>query len=296
MNGTGLINSRSAAGYKGGFYQLNRKPSMSREVSRTMPTCRVNNIELYYEITGQGIPILFIHGLGSSARDWENQAPFFSRHFQVVTFDVRGHGRSDKPRGRYSIPLFASDTSSFMRTLNTFPAHIIGFSMGGMIAFQLAVTEPDLFRSVTAINSGPKFIFRTLKEKFPFLMRYFIVHLFGMRKMGAILGNSLFPKPAHKTLRDQFIQRWSENDKRAYIASMNALSNWTVMDKIRTIAVPTLIISADMDYTPVAWKEFYASKITGARVAIIHDSRHMTPFEQPEQLNQTIMTFLSNVD
>ena len=92
------------------------------------------------------------------------------------------------------------------------------------------------------------------------------------------------------------IQRWSENDKQAYIASIKALSNWTVMDKIHMIQFPTLIISADMDYAPVAWKEFYASKIAGAEVAVIRDSRHMTPLEQPEQLNKTIMAFLSKLE
>ena len=181
-----------------------------------------------------------------------------------------------------------------MRILNIVPAHVVGFSMGGMIAFQLALTESDLFRSLI-INSGPELVFRTLKEKIPFFMRRVIVRLFGMRKMGNILANTLFPKLEHKTLRDRLIQRWSENDKQAYIASIKALSNWTVMDKIHMIAVPTLIISADMDYSPVAWKESYASKILGAEVAVIHDSRHMTPLEQPEQLNKTIMTFLSRV-
>ena len=269
---------------------------MPKEVLRTMPTCRVNNVDLYYEITGQGPPLLFIHGLGSSTRDWENQVPFFSQRFQVITFDVRGHGRSDKPHGRYSISMFAADTSAFMRTLNIIPAHVVGLSMGGMIAFQLAVTESDLFRSLTIINSGPELIFRTLKEKLPFFIRRVIVRLFGMRKMGTVLANNLFPKPEQKALRDRLIQRWSENDKRAYIASIKALSNWTVMDKIHMIAFPTLIISADMDYAPVAWKESYASKIAGAKVAVIRDSRHMTPLEQPEQLNQTIMTFLSKVD
>jgi 3-oxoadipate enol-lactonase len=165
-----------------------------------------------------------------------------------------------------------------------------------MIAFQLAVSEPDLFRGLIIINSGPELIFRTLKEKFPFFMRRVIVRLFGMRKMGTILANNLFPKPEQRALRDQLIERWSENDKESYIASIKALSNWTVMDKIHAIKFPALIISADMDYAPVTWKEFYASKIAGAEVAVIRDSRHMTPLEQPEQLNQTIMNFLSKVD
>jgi len=111
-----------------------------------------------------------------------------------------------------------------MRILNIVPAHVVGFSMGGMIAFQLALTESDLFRSLI-INSGPELVFRTLKEKIPFFMRRVIVRLFGMRKMGNILANTLFPKLEHKTLRDRLIQRWSENDKQAYIASIKPVAS-----------------------------------------------------------------------
>ena len=76
-----------------------------------MPKFRCNDIDLFYEITGKGEPIVFIHGLGSSGRDWEYQIDYFSDHYQVIVLDVRGHGNSDKPPGPYSIPLFARDLS-----------------------------------------------------------------------------------------------------------------------------------------------------------------------------------------
>jgi pimeloyl-ACP methyl ester carboxylesterase len=64
-----------------------------------VPKQPVNDIELYYETAGQGEPLLFVHGLGSSGRDWEEQVPFFAERFRVVTADLRGHGRSEKPPG-----------------------------------------------------------------------------------------------------------------------------------------------------------------------------------------------------
>ena len=109
-----------------------------------MPKVHVNDIALYYEIAGQGQPVLLIHGLGSSTRDWEYQTTAFSTHYRVVALDVRGHGQSDKPPGPYSIPLFTSDTAELMRSLELGPSHIVGISMGGMIAFQLAIDTPDL--------------------------------------------------------------------------------------------------------------------------------------------------------
>ena len=76
-----------------------------------MPTIQINGIAEHYEIFGQGQPILFIHGLGSSSRDWEYQIDYFSKMYRVITIDVRGHGQSDKPPGPYSVPLFAADTA-----------------------------------------------------------------------------------------------------------------------------------------------------------------------------------------
>ena len=102
-----------------------------------MPMLQANGIDLNYEIIGQGPPLLFIHGLGSSGQDWEQQVAFFSKNYNVIIVDVRGHGASAKPPGPYSIQLFADDISSFIRTMDISPVHVVGISMGGMIAFQL---------------------------------------------------------------------------------------------------------------------------------------------------------------
>ena len=258
-----------------------------------MSKLHVRDIDLYYEIAGQGQPILFIHGLGSSSRDWEPQVAFFAKHYQVVTFDVRGHGQSGKPPGPYSIPLFATDTAELIKSLGIAPAHIIGISMGGMIAFQLAVSAPDLVRSLVIVNSGPEFILRTFKERIGGLQRLLIVRLLGMRKMGQVLSKRLFPKPEHEELRRVFVERWAENDRRAYSDAMRAIVGWSVSDRLGDIRSPTLVITADEDYAPVSLKEAYVAKMPQAELVVIADSRHATPAERPEQFNEALMAFLS---
>ena len=118
-----------------------------------MPKLAVQDIDLYYEISGQGQPLLFIHGLGSSTRDWERQATFFSRHYQVITFDLRGHGKSDKPPGPYSVELFTADTAGLIESLGIGQTHVVGLSMGGMIAFQLALKASELVSSMVIFLS-----------------------------------------------------------------------------------------------------------------------------------------------
>lgn len=257
-----------------------------------MPKLTVNGIELYYQVNGQGDPIVFIHGLGSSGRDWEFQTNHFGNNYQVVVFDVRGHGQSEKPPGPYSIPLFAQDTASLIRKLGIAPAHVVGISMGGMIAFQLALDAPELVRSLVIVNSWPEMVVRTWQERLQIWQRALIVQLLGMRKMGEVLGGRLFPKEEQAAIREIFVERWAENDKRAYQKSMGALVGWSVSERIEQIACPVLVVAADQDYTPVESKAAYARRMPNTELVVIEDSRHATPAEHPLEFNRVLGVFL----
>jgi pimeloyl-ACP methyl ester carboxylesterase len=257
-----------------------------------MPTLQLHDIRLYYEVAGQGDPVVFIHGLGSSARDWEYQVPFFAPRYRVVVFDVRGHGRSDKPPGPYSVPLFAQDAAALIRALEAAPAHVVGISMGGMIALQLAVDEPALVRSLVVVNSGPELVVRTFRERLMILQRFLIVRLLGMRKMGEVLSQRLFPRPDQAPLRQMFVERWAENDPRAYREAMRALVGWSVADRLGDIRCPTLVIASDQDYTPVSAKEAYVARMLNARLVVIPDAHHAVTVERPEEFNQALLDFL----
>lgn len=258
-----------------------------------MPKIRIRDIDIYYEDTGRGTPLLLIHGLGSSTSGWANQVPEFSQNYRVITFDVRGHGQTEKPQGPYSITMFAKDTVALMDSLEISPAHVVGISMGGAIALQLAVDYPKKLKSLVVVNMTSELILRTIKERFEFWMRTAIVRLLGMRKMGEVLAKRLFPKPEQEELRRVFPDMWAENDKRAYLASLNALVGWSVTERLGSIQCPTLVIAADEDYSPVSAKEAYVAKIPGAKLVVIDDSRHATTVDQSERFNAELGRFLS---
>jgi 3-oxoadipate enol-lactonase len=260
-----------------------------------MATLRVNGVELYYEMHGRGEPVLLIHGLGSSTRDWDPQVPQLSKQFQVITFDVRGHGRSGKPKERYSVKLFADDTAALIRALGVGPVHVVGISMGGMIAFQLAVDAPDLVRSLVIVNSGPAMPIRTLPQRLMIWTRVAIVRFQGMRKMGEVLAARLLPKPEHASLRAAFIERWAANDPRAYLSALKGLVNWGVLDQLSGLTCPVLVLTADQDYTPIAFKRAYAALLKDAEVVVVDDARHFLPIERPEPFNAAVLTFLERV-
>ena len=257
-----------------------------------MPDIIIDNITLHYETRGQGKPVLFLNGLGMSALDWEGQTAYFFKDYRVITYDYRGQGASDKPPGPYSISLFCDDTARLLRTLDAWPAHIVGLSMGGMIAFQTAVSYPELVRSLVIVNSGPELVLRTWRQKFEFVKRRLIVRFLGMRKMAEILAGRLFPESWQESLRKEMINRWAQNDKSAYNNSVLALRNWSVSKYLGDIRCPTLVISADQDYTPVSYKQSYVSKMPEAELAVISNSRHASPLDQPEKFNQMVADFL----
>jgi 3-oxoadipate enol-lactonase len=250
---------------------------------------------LHYEEYGQGSPVLLVHGLGSSCQDWEYQIPALNAHYRVIAIDVRGHGRSDKPRERYSIAGFSADIEALLDHLQTGPVHYVGLSMGGMIGFQLAVDHPRLLKSLCIVNSAPEVKIKTFEDCKQFAKRWLLARLFSMKMIGKGLGKSLFPKPEQAQLREKIARRWAQNDKRAYLASFSAIVGWGVTERLSRIACPTLIVTADRDYTPVELKRTYAALIPNARVEVIEDSRHASPLDQPQVFNQRLLAFLATV-
>lgn len=257
-----------------------------------MPSITANDIDLNVEITGNGPSVTLLHGLGSSLRDWEAQVPALARKYQVITLDLRGHGLSTKPKGPYSISLFASDIAAVLGYLDISKTNVIGLSMGAAIGFHLALDFPDLVHTLTIANMGGAVPIKSPSEIRNYLLRVLVVKFIGMRKMGEILGPKLFPKEDQQDLRDTLSARWAENDKQAYLASMKALKNWTVMERLSDIRCPTQIIHAENDYTALAHKQTMAELIPNIELNIINDAGHAANAEKPEEFNSLLETFL----
>ncbi len=263
-----------------------------------MPKKKINGLELYYEMKGrderEGLEVvLFVHGLGSSGRDWERQVPFFAERFRVVTVDLRGHGRSDKPPGPYSMAMLAGDVAELIRALDLGTVHVVGLSLGGMVAFQLAVDAPELVRSLVIINSGPEVVVRTWKDRWQVFVRRSIVRLLGMRKMGEVLSKRLFIKEEQEDLRIVFVERWAKNDPKAYRATLDAIVGWSVVEQLREIEARTLVVASDGDYTAVEDKEAYVGLMQDAEVVVIEDARHAVVVEKAEEVNEVVGKFFN---
>jgi len=228
--------------------------------------------------------LLFIHGCGYSTRDWEIQVPIFSQKFRVITIDLRGHGKSDKPKGPYSVSMFAQDVAELLESIEINSINVVGFSIGGMIAFQLAVNHPNMIKSLVIVNSNIEIPVDSFKIKFQYFIYALQMRFTTMKKIGETRAYELFPKPEQEELRRQRIERFAENDKKAYINSIMAVKGWTVRDRLYKITCPTLIIGSDEDYTPISVKEEFTALIPNAKLVVIKDARHAVAIESLKNL------------
>jgi pimeloyl-ACP methyl ester carboxylesterase len=257
-----------------------------------MSHIRNGNCNLHYEEYGQGSPVVLLHGLGSSMQDWENQKQALAANHKLILMDLRGHGRSDRPKGKYTIEGFAADVLALLNHLQLEKVHLVGISMGGMIAFQIAVDHPQRLLSLTVVNSSPEVRINSLDNALQMGKRWLFSRLLSMQSIGEMISKLLFPKPEQAALREKVIERWSLNDKHAYLASLNAIIGWGVREKLSRITCRVLVITADQDYTPVAQKQAYVDELRRAQLLVIADSHHATPVDQPQQFNTALLEFI----
>ncbi|MBU0996106.1 MAG: alpha/beta hydrolase [Proteobacteria bacterium] len=258
-----------------------------------MPFMTIHGISSYYEIAGEGDPVLFIHGLGSSTRDWEDQVAEFRKNYQVITTDLRGHGRTGKPKGPYSISMFADDVAELIQKRCDKPVHVIGLSMGAATAFHLSIDYPGMVRTAVITNMSAAMPVQTFAQKKMYYARVLTVKLFGMRKMGRVIASNVFKKPDQKALRTLLEDRWAENEKKPYLASLAALKNWTVMDRLSLINCPVLVVHSENDYSPLGHKKDYTQRIPKGKLVEIPDTGHIVNMEKPDVYNRIVRDFLA---
>ncbi|MBJ2174166.1 alpha/beta hydrolase [Aureibaculum sp. A20] len=259
-----------------------------------MPKINLSNITLNYEDKGKGKVLLFLHGLGSSIKDWDFQVPFFSKNFRVITVDLRGHGDSTMKDSNFGVDHMVNDIKEFLDALKIDKVTFIGFSMGGAIAFQFTYSYPEKIDKMVIVNSGPDFNNMgkigedLLKNRTEFLKTN------GLDPLAKEIAFNMFPESHQLNLRNEFEARCKKNDFNSYYQSFVTLMDWGMGDKIKDIKAKTLVIASDIDYTPIAFKEEYVKKLQNASLVVIKNSRHGVVLDQPEAFNKALFTFLSH--
>ncbi|WP_178986223.1 alpha/beta fold hydrolase [Winogradskyella helgolandensis] len=255
---------------------------------------QVNNIELDYEDHGQGKVLLLLHGLGSTKKDWDAQVPFFSKTHRVIAVDLRGHGASTKPQDAYSVALMTEDVKQLLDQLHISKVTIVGFSMGGAVAFEMAAKHPEYLENLVIVNSGPDFNDMGKIGEDLLKNRTHFLETKGLDALSKEISFNMFPEDHQVALRDEFEARCKKNDYNAYYKSFVSLMDWGLGEQINNIKTRTLVVCSDMDYTPVSFKEDYVNRMQNASLVVIKNSRHGVVIDQPDAFNLELQKFLNH--
>ncbi|MBH1959408.1 MAG: alpha/beta hydrolase [Flavobacteriia bacterium] len=252
----------------------------------------INGIDLDYSDAGAGNTVILLHGLGSTKKDWDLQIPVLSHKCRVIAPDFRAHGNSEKVPKEQSVEIMTEDIFELMKFLNIPKASFVGFSMGGAVAFQMAISHPAKVDKLVILNSGPDF--NSAKDTGVDILgeRTKIIKEQGFNKLAKTISAGMFPGNDQKEWRDEFEQRIVNNDEDAYLKTFGKLMSWGLGEKIAGIPHETLVIASDMDYTSVDYKKSYTNKMQNAKMVVIENSRHGIVLDQAEKLNEELLKFL----
>jgi 3-oxoadipate enol-lactonase len=262
-----------------------------------MATARINGIDLYYEVRGNGEPLLLIMGLGANTTSWFRQIPAFSREYQVIAFDNRGAGRSDKPNEPYSMGQMSDDAIGLLDHLGVPSAHVFGMSLGGMIAQELVLRSPERVRSLVlggTMAGGPTAIFAG-----PEVVQQFI-SLAGMPVIQAIeAGLALIYSERYiREKKGELVRRMIMN---AYLTApihaiqrqFMAIVGFDTTARLREIAAPALVLAGTGDRViPLENSRALAAGIQGARLVEFEGAGHGFLVECADEANESVLDFL----
>lgn len=249
---------------------------------------KVNDIELFYEIHGEGEqPIIFSHGWMCDSSVWNSQIEFFSKKYKVITYDQRGHGMSDKPKADYSIETLSNDLFSLIQELNLEKVILVGHSMGGMTALTFALNHPDKVSKLVLVGTSAKMSFSGRVQLWIFL------HIFSYESFARGMIDFQYFEPSEQVKKKALEGAMKTPKFAAYECFTEFMKNYDIRDRIYEIKVPTLIIVGEKDTaTPVKMSQDLNRGIKGSKLQIIPDSKHMVMIDKPKELNGIIEEFI----
>ena len=267
-----------------------------------MPTVKVGDVSIYYEVHGEGEPLLLIMGYGHNSGHWFSQIPGLSHEYGVIAFDNRGTGRSVKPDIPYTVQMLAEDMSGLLEALGIDAAHIYGVSMGGMIAQEFALRYPDKMiglilgcttcggrNSIMPDAEAMGLLFDTERMKR-------LTPEEGARETLPFLCNQEFIDN-NPDIAERYIAKTVEyvTPLRGFMRQAEAITAHDTYNRLPQIKAPTLVIAGTADrLVPVENSRILASRIPNAELVILENMGHFFFMEALEEANKAILDFLGH--
>ena len=254
-----------------------------------MSRARLNGIEIDYEVSGSGPPVLLSHGYSATRRMWDGQHRALGDAYQVISWSMRGHGQTESPAdpSQYSAGLTIADMRALLRHVGVERAVIGGLSLGGYASLDFYVAHPEMVRALVICDSGPGY--RNPEARAAWNQRaHERAAELEARGLDALSGRS-------REMREAMGEHRSAQGLAHAARGMLAQEGSRVIDALAGVRVPTLIIVGDQDQPFIAPCEYMAKKIPGARLEVIAGAGHSSNLDQPEAFNRVLRDFLDGL-
>ncbi|BAN47150.1 alpha/beta fold hydrolase [Metapseudomonas resinovorans] len=248
-----------------------------------------------YLATGQGHPVVLIHGVGLNKEMWGGQIVGLAPHFQVIAYDMLGHGASPRPEPGTGLEGYAEQLRELLEHLQLERATVIGFSMGGLVARAFALHHPQRLEGLVILNS----VFnRSAEQRAGVIERTRQAAEHGPDANAEAALSRWFSheyQAANPAQIAAIRQTLASNDPQGYLTTYELFATQDMyrVEDLPGITVPTLVATGELDpgSTPEMARQL-AERIPGAQVAVLDEQRHMMPVESPRLVNQMLLDFL----
>jgi len=273
-----------------------------------MPFAELDGFKICYYVFGEGELLILISGLGMDNTGWIYQVPVFKDFFKVIIFDNRGIGKSSRTMGPYTIKMMADDVVNLMKYLNIKNAHILGSSMGGMIAQEIAINYPLRVNKLVLCSTSPRprqLFLKKLSEGLKDLLNDKIEDVIEVDSKKEIFEKAIsyillqavsedFLKK-NKKFVEETLKRYLSNPYyvETFLKQVRAIRWHNTLDRLNLIEAETLILAGDKDklVSPENAK-ILAERIPNSKVKIFKNVGHAMHLEIPEKFNKTVLDFL----
>ncbi len=251
-----------------------------------MPYIDRNGTKIYYETTGEGSAVLLTHGYSSTLRTWDPQVAVLGDRFQLIAWDIRGHGSSDCPEdpGEYSIEATVADMAAILDACGAERAVLAGHSMGGFLSLEFHLVHRERVAALVLYGTGPGFKKDKPRAGWNELAERTATRLeekgFAALGKGAEVAGSKHRSPQGLANAARGIMR--QKDAR-------------VIESLPTIEVPTLVLAGANDEPFLASTDYMAVKVANATKVLIDDAGHSANKERPEAFNAALAAFLEKL-
>src|SRR5437899_7226324 len=254
-----------------------------------MARVALNGIEIDYEVSGRGRPVILSHGYGATRRMWNGQHAALGERYRLFTWDMRGHGQTESPAdpSQYSLALTVADTRALLHSLGVGRAVVGGLSLGGYVSLAFYLAHPEMVEALIICDSGPGF--RNAEARAAWNQRaHERAAALEARGLEALGGRS-------REVRDALGHHKSAQGLAHAARGMLAQQDARVIDGLPSIRRPTLVVVGDQDTPFLAPCEYMAKKIPGARLEVIAGAGHASNLDQPEAFDRVLLSFLDSL-